>query len=398
MFKKFDIHPKTQEEYRIRTLHGAFVSILALIAAFMLFYSELEYSLKTEVVDHLFIQSSHTQSLSISFNVTFPRVACPLISVDVEDGAGNSQKEIAHDIFKHDLDLSGNYIGSKTKEELGDTLEDEEELKNHVAFSKKFIVHKKSENSDDQDKKPTCGDCYGAGGDGQCCNTCSDVMLAYKKKGWHMPEKGILQCDHEAGAELLSESTDKGGCNIYGTIKVPTGQGNLHFAMSSTAVHYFSFGVVGFNDFLRSVYQSFNITHNVHEFAFGEQIPGLKNPLDGRAKRIDEGHGIYQYYLKLVPTTYRYLNGSEVNSNQFSVTEHMRQVSIGSQRGLPGVYFYYEVSAIQAKFEERCPGHLRLLTSACAIIGGIFTVLGLVDSTISSLFLSKKGAKTYHKN
>ncbi len=29
-----------------------------------------------------------------------------------------------------------------------------------------------------------CGDCYGAGDDKQCCNTCEQVKAAYRKKGW----------------------------------------------------------------------------------------------------------------------------------------------------------------------------------------------------------------------
>ena len=32
-------------------------------------------------------------------------------------------------------------------------------------------------------KRRKCGNCYGAGEEGQCCNTCYDVKVAYDKKG-----------------------------------------------------------------------------------------------------------------------------------------------------------------------------------------------------------------------
>merc|ERR1719238_153708 len=40
-----------------------------------------------------------------------------------------------------------------------------------------------------------CGDCFGAGGPGQCCDTCADVMYAYRAKRWAAPRpEQIPQC------------------------------------------------------------------------------------------------------------------------------------------------------------------------------------------------------------
>mmetsp|Transcript_38303 Transcript_38303/g.48319 ORF Transcript_38303/g.48319 Transcript_38303/m.48319 type:complete len:403 (-) Transcript_38303:258-1466(-) len=402
MFEKFDLHPKTRDEYRIRTLHGAIVSVIAMVAAVILFYSELNYSMTTEVVDHLFVNSSSGQALPISFNITFPSVPCELISVDVEDASGKSQEDVTHSIFKLDVDTKGRPVGKLKKHgDLGDTLNSEDDLVNHDAVkSKKFVVHhgRKESVADDAE----CGDCYGAGEENECCNTCTDVKAAYGRKGWRFDTKGIPQCANEAVMKTMENVDMSGGCNMNGLLQVPMGQGNLHFAMSSTAAHYHVMEAFTFADLMASAYEAFNITHTVHEFSIGEKFPGIKNPLDGRAKRIEDGHGIYQYYLKVVPTVYTYLNQSELNSNQYSVTEHLRQVVIGSSRGLPGVYFYYEMSPIQAHFEERRPGFFQFLTSACAIIGGIFTVMGLFDALIYQLLSGKqeviKSNKGLHKN
>merc|ERR1719253_844110 len=41
----------------------------------------------------------------------------------------------------------------------------------------------------------SCGDCFGAGAAGQCCETCSDVMYAYRSRRWAAPRpEQIPQC------------------------------------------------------------------------------------------------------------------------------------------------------------------------------------------------------------
>lgn len=90
---------------------------------------------------------------------------------------------------------------------------------------------------------------------------------------------------------------------------------------------------------------------------------------------------------QVVPTKYRSLNSDqpEIQSNQYSVTEHMSHLAPGSGRGLPGIYFHYEVSPIHAVFEEKRGGTLRFLTSICAILGGMYSVMGLVDGIVGFL-------------
>jgi endoplasmic reticulum-Golgi intermediate compartment protein 3 len=91
---------------------------------------------------------------------------------------------------------------------------------------------------------------------------------------------------------------------------------------------------------------------------------------------------MFQYFIKIVPTVYEDIYGSVISTNQFSVTEHQRSISPNSHGGLPGVFFSYELSPIMVKFTEYRQGLAHFLTSMCAIIGGIFTIAGLVDSFI----------------
>jgi hypothetical protein len=45
--------------------------------------------------------------------------------------------------------------------------------------------------------------------------------------------------------------------------------------------------------------------------------------------------GMFQYFVKIVPTIYENLNGQILNTNQFSVTEHYKPVG-EMGHGLPG--------------------------------------------------------------
>ena len=67
------------------------------------------------------------------------------------------------------------------------------------------------------------------------------------------------------------------------------------------------------------------------------------------------------------------------------VTEQRRHVTPGSGRGLPGVFFFYEVSPLVAEFEERRQDDARSLTGAAAIVGGVHATAALVDRTLAAL-------------
>ena len=48
-----------------------------------------------------------------------------------------------------------------------------------------------------EDVKPNCGDCFGAGREGECCNSCEDLVHAYQHKHWNVDR--ILQTAPQVG-------------------------------------------------------------------------------------------------------------------------------------------------------------------------------------------------------
>ena len=168
--------------------------------------------------------------------------------------------------------------------------------------------------------------------------------------------------------------------------------GNFHFAPGKSFQHQH----MHVHDLAAYQQQIFNVTHVIHALSFGDPFPGQINPLDGVQKYhpstdpnahipISESGGMFMYYCKIVPTTYSHLTSlSPLTTNQYSVTEHYRVTAPKEGQGLPGVFFFYELSPIMVAIEERRMGLLHFLTQLCAILGGVFTVAGMVDRLVYS--------------
>lgn len=93
------------------------------------------------------------------------------------------------------------------------------------------------------------------------------------------------------------------------------------------------------------------------------------------------GSTMFQYYIKIVPTSYARKDGTIISSNQFSVTKHQKVVSLMSgESGMPGIFFQYELSPLMVKYSEKERSFGHFITNLCAIIGGVYTVAGLLDS------------------
>ena len=134
----------------------------------------------------------------------------------------------------------------------------------------------------------------------------------------------------------------------------------------------------------------FNMSHTVNRLSFGEDFPGVVNPLDSVTKVSElelkpglvDSASMFQYFLKVVPTSYTNISGKRILTNQFSVTENERVLQQVNANGLPGVFFFYDISPLKVIYKEEKSSFLHFLTSVCAIVGGVFTVSGIVDSFV----------------
>lgn len=132
----------------------------------------------------------------------------------------------------------------------------------------------------------SCKSCYGAEDvDGQCCNTCEAVKDAYRKKGWALTSyEHIVQCN-ELNERLKKVLEQHEGCQISGYLQVNKVAGNFHIAPKEGFQDQHSHA----DDLLAFEAGLFNVSHTIHRLSFGEEFPGIVNPLDGTSKTVQEG-------------------------------------------------------------------------------------------------------------
>mmetsp|Transcript_7812 Transcript_7812/g.14539 ORF Transcript_7812/g.14539 Transcript_7812/m.14539 type:complete len:411 (-) Transcript_7812:112-1344(-) len=393
MINQLDFFPKLQEDLKVRTLSGGAVSMVSLGAILVLFFSELARYSSVAKTEHVIVDTQRETGLSINFDITFHQLPCSLISVDAKDSFGEHQTNVNHHITKLRLDKDGKPIDdSPTKMKLKETLETEDlkalsaKDKQTATTTKTEVVNSEEKSIDKGKKAHKCLSCYGAeASPDQCCNTCDELRTAYISKGWAMEAlKTTVQCQQEHVSERVGLVNHE-GCRLTGYLNVTRVAGNFHLSPGRTrdiqSVHVYDLGA--FSD------GKFNISHSIHTLSFGEAFPGSQNPLDGINKIFDQTSkvkiGMFQYFIKVVPTKYKRLDGTVIATNQFSVTDHLKELGdLHSLKpgNLPGVFVHYDFSPMRVEISESRESVAHFLTQLCAILGGVFTVAGMVDQMV----------------
>jgi len=216
----------------------------------------------------------------------------------------------------------------------------------------------------------------------RCCNTCSDLKDAYADAGisyYHILDTAP-QCKNSLG------------CQVYGDVLVTKVGGNVHVALGKSTVrdgkHVHEFNI-------QDVTDGFNTSHYIHRLEFGESVSGVQSPLEGTVKVVRQGAHMFHYYIKLVPTLFT-SRSRRVYTHQYSVTEQEKDVMVteGELTGLPGVFLVYDFTPFMVQKVEKVVPLSHFITSVMAIVGGVFTVAGMLDKM---LFRGYKSFKSIGK-
>ncbi|GLD97280.1 hypothetical protein PINS_up005963 [Pythium insidiosum] len=364
--KRIDAYPKTIEEFKVRTMQGGIFSVIAFLAIGALLLSEVTYYFSTDTVDRMLVDGQRNTMVPIHFNIDFPQMPCSIVAVETADVAGAVQHNVINNIEKIPLDANGRVLTDGVRNQIGGA------LTNHTDLHSK-----------DETKAPECGSCYSAGDEGECCNTCDQVKAAYARKNWAMPSLHTIEQCQEAEIERVLRGEVTEGCRIKGFLLVGKVAGKVYFAPSK----YFRNGYLSAHDLVEATFRAFDTSHRINLLSFGDAYPDMKNPLEGREKKLgDAQRGSFQYFLKVVPTEYSFLSGHHIATNQYSATEHFKELTPLSEKGLPMVSFSYSFSPIMFRIEQVRKGLLQFLTSVCAIVGGIYTIMGVLDSVAFAVF------------
>lgn len=118
---------------------------------------------------------------------------------------------------------------------------------------------------------------------------------------------------------------------------------------------------------------AFNFSHIINELSFGDYYPTLLNPLDRTVEGTPSHFHKFQYYVSVVPTVYSVDTGTPYSykalfTNQYAVTE---QSHVVSERGVPGVFFKYDIEPVLLTIEESRDSFLMFVVKVVNVISGV---------------------------
>lgn len=341
--KNLDAFPRPEEHLLQKTRSGAIVSVIGLVIMAVLFLHELRYYITTYTVHQMSVDLKRGETLPIHINMSFPSLPCDVLSVDAIDMSGKHEVDLETNIWKIGLNRDGHIIGT---EFVGDLVE-----KGH---SHGHSHGKEKDNNDDSHNVQA---------------------LSFDKNADEMVKK------------VRQALANGEGCQVYGVLDVQRVAGNFH--MSVHGLNIFVAQMI----FERST--QVNVSHIIHDLSFGSKYPGLHNPLDGTNRIVREGSGIFKYYIKIVPTEYRYISKDVLTTNQYSVTEYFSPTN-EFDNNWPAVFFLYDLSPITVTITEERRGFLHFITRLSAVLGGTFALTGMLDRWMFRFveLLSKPHAKT----
>jgi len=401
-FKGIDAFGKTMDDVKVKTRTGGLLTMLSAILILSLTFIEFIDYRRVYVDTSVLVDRSRGERLTVVLNVTFPKVPCYLLSIDVTDISGDLQLDLSHNIAKTRLTPSGRAVQAPQK--IND-------LKSELDMTI-------STRGPDY-----CGSCYGGvEPETGCCNTCEEVRQSYLNRGWSFSNPdAIEQCVAEHWTEKIQAQSGE-GCNVAGRIKVNKVVGNILISPGK------SFQTSGYNvnELVSYVKEGephhwgHTVEHLSFETAEEEYKVPLKEdmkkklgiyiqPLDQHFAHARNNHYMFQYFLKVVATRYHFLEGKYVRTHQYSVTTYERDLSTGGNPqmnaqglmasrgtpGHPGAYFNFEISPMLVVHREQRQSFAHFVTSTCAIVGGVLTIASLLDSVLFSATKAlKKGGVT----
>ena len=116
-------------------------------------------------------------------------------------------------------------------------------------------------------------------------------------------------------------------------------------------------------------------------------------PLDGRSFGTDALHKAYHHYLKVVSTHFSRDSRSGYNSAAapmvYQMLESSQVMSYGAE-DVPEARFTFDLSPMAVIISRKTMALYEFVTHICALIGGTFTVVGLMSGALNLIFKPKR--------
>ena len=193
---------------------------------------------------------------------------------------------------------------------------------------------------------------------------------------------------------MKDNANDHPGCMMTGFVLVNRVPGNFHIEARSK-LH-------NLNPILA------NISHVVNHLSFGSvlskhatrQLSKLPkeyfsiestNPMNDNEYTTFKLHQAYHHYIKVVATNLelgrRYKGKNAILAYQMVQSSQVMQYL---EDEIPEARFSYDISPMAVRIEMKGKKWYEFVTSICALIGGSFTVFGLLSGFLNTIFKAKK--------
>eukprot|EP00053_Salpingoeca_punica_P009234 m.82674 g.82674 ORF g.82674 m.82674 type:complete len:357 (+) comp14929_c0_seq2:104-1174(+) len=335
--KKLDAFPKVEPEVQVKTPSGALATIIVATMISVLVFSEFYYYRTIDTVYEYTVDTDLIRNMSFHIDCTV-KMHCEHLGVDYIDISGTSTDATRFlELQPAHFDLAPNQL--EWLERAG---------------------KKKDERG--------------------------SYSLDSLERFMHLEGVGAIPDPDPA------HTTPPDSCRIHGSMPINKIAANFHITAGKSIHH-----ARGHAHMSNSVpREALNFSHRIDSFSFADERDGM-HTLDGDLRVTEEKDMMYQYFLKVVPSTIQVIGQKKpTRTNQYSVTEQHRNVGANMNRqGVPGIFVKYDFEAVSVGVREQRRSFAQFLVRMCGIVGGIFVTSGLLHSVISAAlahFTSNKDA------
>ena len=181
------------------------------------------------------------------------------------------------------------------------------------------------------------------------------------------------------------EDSEHPGCQLSGHLLLDRAPGNFHILARS-------------NQHDLAPHMT-NVSHQVNALSIGDPVAALKiqngqavvppevrnkiAPMDGNVYETMNLHESYHHYLKVIATG---ADGLFQGRRELRAYQIMPNSQLAYYRTdmVPEAKFSYDLSPIAVTYKSQGRHWYDYCTSIMAIIGGVFTVIGMVESSLTS--------------
>ena len=155
-----------------------------------------------------------------------------------------------------------------------------------------------------------------------------------------------------------------------------------------------------------------NVSHIVNSLFFGDPMAQVRiqrnqanvpadvgpkiSPMDGNAYPTYNLHEAYHHYLKVIATSVEGMVVGKRDLRVYQVIENS-QLAYYTNDIVPEAKFIFDLSPIAVMYKSNSRRWYDYITSIMAIIGGVFTVVGMLEASVNAVVQTARRRKNAPK-